>query len=86
MRRVFIRRARVIDDVVVDELDVARLEHHLHADFLGDLCQKIECLPLRVRHFRDAVQFLRGLHIGAGIVARKFAVPYTKDGNPVNIL
>ena len=66
--------AAVIDDVVVQQLDVAGLERRIEAGLLGDLGEQVQRLVLRVGQSRQFGEFLRLLDIGAGILAGDLAV------------
>ena len=64
----------VEDDVVVQQLDVARHERRMQAVLLRDLREQIQRLVLRRGHARHFGELLRLLDIGAGILAGELAV------------
>jgi hypothetical protein len=57
--------ARMVDDMIVQQLHVARLETHFHADFLRNFGQQVERFPLRIAHLRHCIEFLCRLYIGS---------------------
>src|SRR5687767_1404621 len=56
LRVILVIRARVVDEVVVEELDVARLERHVERELVGEDAEKVERFLLRLgesRHFGE---------------------------------
>src|SRR4030095_2321713 len=77
--RVLVGGPAVVDDVVVQELDVARFEHHLVPVLVAHRGEQVECLVLRGSEARDPRHLLRGLHEGARVLGRELAVAHRED-------
>ncbi len=73
----------MIDDVVVQELQVARLQRHLEAQLLGKRLEHRQGLVLRGREARNLREALRLLDVGGREVAREMAVPLREDGQRI---
>src|SRR5512144_1116873 len=83
LSRVLVGGAAVVDDVVVQELDVAGPELHLIAELVADLGQEIERLVLRGGEARDRGDLLRRLHEGAGVLRGELALAHREDRHRV---
>ncbi len=74
----------MVDHVVVEELDIPRLERHLVAPLVADRGQQVERLVLGGGEARDIGDLLRGLHEGARVLGGELTVPHREDGHRVD--
>src|SRR5687767_4741355 len=74
------RSARMIGDVIIQQLDVARLHARLQAKLLGKRCEHVERLVLRLAQPWRGVEFLCRLDVRARILAREPPLCTPKTG------
>src|SRR4029077_1235220 len=82
---VFIRGAPVIDDVVVEELEIAGLQFHREGQLLADFGVEIERLILSRGEEWDAGQLLRGLHEGPRVLRGELALVQREERERVRL-
>ncbi len=82
---VLIGRARVVHDVVVEELQVAGPELHRAGQLLAQRGVQIERLVLRRAHPRHVRQLLRGLHERPRVLRRELPGVLGEDGQRVDL-
>ena len=77
---IFKCRARVIGNVVIEQLYVARLEGHVEREFVGELCVEIQRGKLFFGEAWDFGVTLPGVHIHGRGVAGEIAVLKSEEG------
>src|SRR5205823_9050160 len=83
--RILVGRARVVDDVIVEKLQVAGPELHGERQLLAQRGVQVERLVLPRAHPRHLRQLLRGLHERARVLRGELAGVLGEDGQRVDL-